>query len=134
MENYILSLIKENNRVIIPNFGAFIVAKENGFSVLFNNFLSFNDGLLVDHIVKVEDISKEEAEEKINAYVEKVKGALDENGQYTIAGLGTFTKDATGILRFEQDKELSSETEPKPTAVPPIVESDELLDIDNSTE
>lgn len=134
MENYILSLIKENNRVIIPNFGAFIVAKENGFSVLFNNFLSFNDGLLVDHIVEMEDTSKEKAEEKINAYVEKVKGELDENGQYTIAGLGKFTKDTTGILRFEQDEELSSDTEPKATTIPPVVESDELLDIDSSTE
>jgi nucleoid DNA-binding protein/cell division septation protein DedD len=134
MENYILSLIKENNRVIIPNFGAFIVAKENGFSVLFNNFLSFNDGLLVDHIVEVESVNKEEAERKINDYVEQVKNSLDEKGQYIISGLGTFTKDATGILRFEQDTNLSSDSEPKAEMVAPVVGSDELLDIDSNTE
>ena len=134
MENYILSLIKENNRVIIPNFGAFIVAKENGFSVLFNNFLSFNDGLLVDHIVDVENVGKEEAERKINDYVEQVKNSLDEKGQYIITGLGTFTKDTTGILRFEQDKKLASVSEPEAEQVPTIDDSDELLDIDSFTE
>ena len=110
MENYILSLIKENNRVIVPNFGAFIVAKENGFSVLFNNFLSFNDGLLVDYIVEKEDISREDAEKKVDEYVKKLKQDLDDNGSYTIPGLGTFTKDATGILRFEQSSELTEES------------------------
>ncbi|MCU4155130.1 HU family DNA-binding protein [Carboxylicivirga sp. A043] len=131
MENYILSLIKENNRVIVPNFGAFIVAKENGFSVLFNNFLSFNDGLLVDYIVEKEDISREDAEKKVDEYVKKLKQDLDDNGSYTIPGLGTFTKDATGILRFEQSSELTEES-----SIPePAVEekkSDDLLDIDNT--
>jgi len=131
MENYILSLIKENNRVIVPNFGAFIVAKENGFSVLFNNFLSFNDGLLVEYIVKKEHVTNEEAENKINEFVEKLKSTLDEKGTYVIEKLGTFTKDATGILRFEQVAgigEANSETEAKATK--PADES--LLDIDNS--
>lgn len=134
MENYILSLIKENNRVIIPNFGAFIVAKENGFSVLFNNFLSFNDGLLVDHIVSEESITKEEAEQKVNDYVEQVKGTLDNKGQYTIAGLGTFTKDNTGILRFEQDDDLTADSTPKTEIITSTPESDELLDIDSNTD
>ena len=131
MENYILSLIKENNRVIVPNFGAFIVAKENGFSVLFNNFLSFNDGLLVEYIVKKEHVTNEEAENKINEFVEKLKSTLDEKGTYVIEKLGTFTKDATGILRFEQVAgigEANSESEAKETE--PVDET--LLDIDNS--
>ncbi len=131
MENYILSLIKENNRVIVPNFGAFIVAKENGFSVLFNNFLSFNDGLLVDYIVDKESISREESEKKVDEYVKKVKQDLDENGTYTIEGLGTFTKDATGILRFEQSSELS-ETSAAAESTSKEEESDDLLDIDNT--
>ncbi|MBK3516646.1 HU family DNA-binding protein [Carboxylicivirga marina] len=131
MENYILSLIKENNRVIVPNFGAFIVAKENGFSVLFNNFLSFNDGLLVDHIVSEESITREEAEKKIEEYVEKVKQHLDDEGSYDIKGLGSFSKDATGILRFEQSDDLSEESV---NTTPPVenTKQDDLLDIDNT--
>lgn len=119
MENYILSLIKENSRVIVPNFGAFIVAKENGFSVLFNNFLSFNDGLLIDAIVDKEGISKEEAGKKIEEYVEKLKETLDTEGSYTINDLGEFKKDASGVVRFEQKEETSNQP-------------DELLDIDNN--
>ncbi|WP_439182057.1 SPOR domain-containing protein [Carboxylicivirga taeanensis] len=134
MENYILSLIKENNRVIVPNFGAFIVAKENGLKVLFNNFLSFNDGLLVDFIVEKEAISKETAEQKINEYVEGVKDSLDTNGKYAIDGLGVFTKDATGILRFEQADELAEESEQAAPSAPSSNENDELLDIDNTDE
>jgi len=116
MENYILSLIKENNRVIIPEFGAFIVAKENGISLLFNNFLSFNDGLLVDHIIAEENISKDEANAKIKEYVTLVKDTLDSVGSYTIQGLGQFSKDATGILRFEQSDELSESSMNAPVA------------------
>jgi len=128
MENYILSLIKENNRVIIPEFGAFIVAKENGISVLFNNFLSFNDGLLVDHLVNEESISKEEANTRVVDYVAKLKEALDAVGSYTIEGLGKFTKDATGILRFEQAKEISA---PLPSTNATPIDDEDLLDIDS---
>ncbi|WP_430814307.1 HU family DNA-binding protein [Carboxylicivirga sp. RSCT41] len=131
MENYILSLIKENNRVIVPNFGAFIVAKENGFSVLFNNFLSFNDGLLVDHIVEKEGISREEVEKKVDEYVVNLKQELDEKGSYSIKGLGTFTKDATGILRFEQSDELA-DSDTIEESVAEEKNTDDLLDIDNT--
>lgn len=133
MENYILSLIKENNRVIVPNFGAFIVAKENGFSVLFNNFLSFNDGLLVDYIVTQEGINKDEAELKVDNYVEQVKATLDSDGSYSIAGLGTFTKDAAGILRFEQNEDLTESTAlAQPTSS--TESNDDLLDIDSNND
>ncbi|WP_430811454.1 MULTISPECIES: SPOR domain-containing protein [unclassified Carboxylicivirga] len=131
MENYILSLIKENNRVIVPNFGAFIVAKENGFSVLFNNFLSFNDGLLVDYIVEQEGIERAEAEQKVDSYVQDVKRSLDASGAYNIEGLGTFTKDATGILRFEQSLDLNSD-QAAPFKSPSPADNEELLDIDNN--
>ena len=124
MEKHILSLIKENNRVIIPNFGAFIVAKENGFTILFNNFLSFNDGLLIDHVTSAENITTEQATEKVDKYVEDVKAKLDSVGEYQIKGLGTFTKDSTGILRFTQADEVNNEEDLK--------EENELLDLDGT--
>nr|WP_321454156.1 hypothetical protein [uncultured Carboxylicivirga sp.] len=122
MEKHILSLIKENNRVIIPNFGAFIVAKENGFTILFNNFLSFNDGLLIDYVASTESISTEQASDRVDAYVDTVKNKLDTTGEYIINGLGTFTKDATGILRFTQADDVNDENN--------IKDESELLDLD----
>lgn len=123
MEQYILDLIKENNRVIIPNFGAFIVAKEKGFTILFNNFLSFNDGLLVDHVMTKEKVDKEAATAKVDAYVEKLKETLDSTGLYSINGLGTFTKDTNGILRFAQSEEINTDT------IQETPKEEELLDI-----
>ncbi|MBS2099530.1 SPOR domain-containing protein [Carboxylicivirga linearis] len=124
MEKHILSLIQENNRVIIPNFGAFIVAKENGFTILFNNFLSFNDGLLIDHVSSADNLTNEQATEKVDKYVEDVKAKLDSVGEYQIKGLGTFTKDSTGILRFTQADEINNEEDLK--------EESELLDLDGA--
>ena len=84
MEKFILELIKENNRVIIPNFGAFIISKENGLSILFNNFLSFNDGLLVNYIAEKKGIDTIVATDQVFEYVDKLKKQLDETGEYGI--------------------------------------------------
>jgi len=107
MEKYILDLISENNRVIIPNFGAFIVSKENGVSILFNNFLSFNDGLLVNYLAEQKGIDTIVATDQVFEFVDQLKKELDELGTYTIKKLGTFKKDENGILRFQQDDNFS---------------------------
>ncbi len=130
MEQYILELIRSNNRVIIPNFGAFIVAKEKGFTILFNNFLSFNDGLLVEHVMNKEDVDKLEATDRINKFVEKINKTLDTTGTYELRDLGVFTKDSTGILRFTQGEDLNKTFLNEPVE---DTESDELLDIETST-
>ncbi len=107
MEKYIIELISENNRVIIPNFGAFIVSKEHGTSVLFNNFLSFNDGLLVNYIAEQKGIDTIIATEQVFEYADNLKKQLEEVGTYTFNKLGTFTKDDNGILRFQQADDVA---------------------------
>ncbi len=135
MEQYILELIKDNNRVIIPNFGAFIVAKEKGFTILFNNFLSFNDGLLVEHVMKKENVDKLEATDRVNHFVERINKTLDTTGKYTLKGLGEFTKDSTGILRFSQAEELNTQFAGAEGAEEPEEkESEELLDLEGVPE
>lgn len=52
MEEILIELLKNNTKVIIPDFGAFIVKQRNPFQVVFNEFLRFNDGLLIDSISK----------------------------------------------------------------------------------
>jgi nucleoid DNA-binding protein/cell division septation protein DedD len=129
MEQYILELIRSNNRVIIPNFGAFIVAKEKGFTILFNNFLSFNDGLLVEHVMSKENVDKLEATDRVTKFVERINETLDTTGSYELKDLGVFTKDSTGILRFTQGEELNEafiDTQEVEG------ESEELLDIETS--
>ena len=130
MEQYILELIRSNNRVIIPNFGAFIVAKEKGFTILFNNFLSFNDGLLVEHVISKEGIDKLDATDRVNKFVERINKTLDTTGSYELKDLGVFTKDSTGILRFTQGEELNKTFFDNPAE---DSESEELLDIEAAT-
>jgi hypothetical protein len=135
MEQYLLELIKNNNRVIVPNFGAFIVSRDAGTTVLFNNFLSFNDGLLVNYISSKEAIDNSEALQKVTTFVDKVKKELDDKGEYIIEKLGSFTKDQNGILRFTQDPHLTEalpETEiEEPEKIEKVIDSD-LLDIDSN--
>ena len=114
MEQYLLELIKNNNRVIVPNFGAFIVSRDAGTTVLFNNFLSFNDGLLINHVSSQEGIDTTQATQKVSEFVEKIKQELEENGEYAIEKLGRFTKDQNGILRFTQDPQVSELIPDKP--------------------
>lgn len=137
MEKYLLKLIKENNRIIIPNFGAFIVSNEKGRNVLFNNFLSFNDGLLISHICSEEGIDSAAAAGKVEVYVAKINDALNKDGFFEIAGIGNFTKDESGFIRFEQAGssvlEGSSEEE-KVAELESIEDDNDLLDLDVPSE
>lgn len=136
MENYLLELIKENNRIIIPNFGAFIVSREKGQNILFNNFLSFNDGLLISHICAVEGTDSATASNKVDSYVKTIRAALDTTGSYTVKDIGTFSKDENGVLRFEQltpptqSEEIISKPVEQPISVPDLTTDNELLDLD----
>ncbi len=139
MEKYILELIKENNRVIIPTFGAFIISKENGVSILFNNFLSFNDGLLVNYIAEKKGVDTIAATDEVFEYVDNLKRDLDETGHYKISGLGEFKKDENGILRFQQAeisnevKESEGDQEVEDESSEEKTDSD-LLDIDKNSQ
>ncbi len=133
MEKYILELIKDNNRVIIPNFGAFIIAKEDGINILFNNFLSFNDGLLVNYVAKEKGVDTIQATDEVFNFVDNLKNELDQNGEYTIENLGTFKKDKNGVLRFQQadNIEASDTTESTETKE---TEEKEIIILDTEEE
>ena len=58
-------LFKNNFNLIIPGFGSLIKSASTG-KVSFNEYLKFNDGLLVTAIEKEHGISKIDAEKNIN--------------------------------------------------------------------
>jgi nucleoid DNA-binding protein len=103
MEKYLQELIRNNNRVIIPDFGAFIVSHDKGQHILFNNFLSFNDGLLVSHICDTEGINSDKALEHIHQFVDLIKETLKKNEQFKIAGIGTLKQKEGGTLAFDAE-------------------------------
>lgn len=103
MQKYIISLFNTNNRIIIPGFGALI--KREGLSpeastVTFSPFLKYNDGLLVSYIAKKEDIPKDEAQKKIETFVDELKDKLNKDKRFPVEGLGEFKVDDKGNVSF----------------------------------
>lgn len=126
---YIQELLATNNRVIIPNYGAFLVRatskskdsntlEEKLADIYFSPFLKFNDELLEKHIIKKEGVTKEQAAEKIKQFIDDIKKELDQEKPYKIEGFGEFTADKQGKVIFTtvaKGKEVKKEeTKPKP--------------------
>lgn len=116
MENYILQILEKNNRVIVPEFGAFIVKQRNPLTIVFNEFLQYNDGMLVDFISKEEGISRDEAKEKIDAFVKEVSGTIQKGKSYSLPRLGMITKSAAGKISIEPGADTGKEKKGKTAA------------------
>ncbi|HAF30527.1 MAG TPA: hypothetical protein DCG75_15905 [Bacteroidales bacterium] len=108
---YIQELLATNNRVIVPNFGAFLVRatskskdantlKEKLKDIYFSPFLKFNDELLEKYIIKKENITKEQAAQKITEFIDRVKKELDNEKPFVIADFGEFVADKQGKVQF----------------------------------
>ena len=129
---YIKELLATNNRVIIPQFGAFLVRATSKHKdskdlskkiddIYFSPFLKFNDELLVNHIVKKENSTQEEANTKIKDFVNEINKTLEAGKSYAIEGMGDFSMDKQGKIQFVVASGAKAETtekkeEPKPKA------------------
>lgn len=120
INKYIAELLKTNTRVIVPDFGAFMVKTTAGSDdkqISFNDFLKYNDGLLVNFITKTESISKEDAQKKIKTYVDAINKELKVNQPYKVDGLGYLYKDPRGSVRFKAGEDKPEAVE-KPKSEP----------------
>jgi nucleoid DNA-binding protein len=127
LNDYIKELIASNNRVIIPNFGAFLLRatsknknkkelSEKIQDIYFSPFLKFNDELLVNHIIKKENTNQKEAMDKIGDYVKGIENSVKKDGVYKIEGLGEFYQDDQGKIQFKVASDEAKEEE-KPKTV-----------------
>lgn len=145
---YIQELLATNNRVIVPNFGAFLVRatskskdantlEEKLKDIYFSPFLKFNDELLEKYIIKKENTTKEQAAEKIKQFIESIKNELDDEKPFEIKDFGKFIVDKQGKVQFitvakEKEEETPKEEkkptdstvkeEPKTTKKPPVAQ------------
>jgi hypothetical protein len=109
MDKYINKLLDANNRVIVPDFGAFIVKQLHPRTIVFNEFLRYNDGLLVDLLADEEKLDKETARQKIVDYVEDMNKKIDKGQKFTIPSLGTLAKEANGKISFVEPSDSVQE-------------------------
>lgn len=127
---YIQELLATNNRVIVPNFGAFLVRatskskdantlEEKLKDIYFSPFLKFNDELLEKHIIKKEGVSKEEAAKKITEFIDSVKKELEAEKPFIIKDFGHFEADKQGKVQFitvAKEEKSEAKTAAKPAA------------------
>jgi nucleoid DNA-binding protein/cell division septation protein DedD len=104
MEEYISLLLENNNRVIVPEFGAFIVKKRHPLSLVFNEFLQYNDGVLIDLISKKENIDSDQAKIKIEQFIKKINDSLDKGEAFQILKLGFLIKNKSGKISLEESE------------------------------
>jgi len=117
VEKYINDLLYRYDCVVVPNFGGFITnkigAKVNSFShtfhpptkqITFNAHLKQNDGLVVNYIAAVENISFEKALVKISTTVTSWNESL-KNGAVVFENIGAIAFNEEKQLIFEPQKE-----------------------------
>ena len=96
MEDLIVSLLRENGRIIIPEFGAFIVKTKSPLKAIFNEFLQYNDGALIGAVEKKENIEREEATKMVKDYVAQINERLSNGENVSINEIGVLVKSTTG--------------------------------------
>ncbi len=115
MEGLIQKAIEINSTTILPNFGAFM---KMGKSVLFNEFLKYDDGKLAAFIVESENVTEDEAKQKIATWIQSANTKLDAGEKITIVNIGELTREG-GKLKFvaiagsEKTKDSVPEVETK---------------------
>lgn len=98
-------LLHTHDCIIIPNLGGFVLntieVEKNGLwglnapklELMFNNKLSYNDGLLAESLMKINGISFQDAMKKIEAACEELRSKLLNKEEVTWHNLGVFKTD-----------------------------------------
>ncbi len=113
LAKHIENLLLENDCVIIPGFGGFIVQyiparrikEENIFlppcrTVGFNPQLNLNDGLLIQSYMQVYDMNYPEACRLVDDVVLKLREQLSEKGEVEIYGVGKLILNIENTIDF----------------------------------
>ncbi|NOR33814.1 MAG: hypothetical protein GQ579_03940 [Bacteroidales bacterium] len=111
MEKYLIELLETNNRVIVPDLGAFIIRQQEPQELVFNDLLAFNDGMLTSHIKQQEGISMSKAQVKIEEFVDLVKKVLTKGDIYHLENLGYLKMDDSSKIEFSVTKFPSARAE-----------------------
>lgn len=92
--------LRSHKRLVIPGLGAFIV-KEDG-SVVFSELMKRDDGALRAELAG-RGMTEIGIAGAIDRFVFEVRHALQTTGRYPVAGVGLFTVDGKGAMRFRYD-------------------------------
>ena len=123
ISKYIKDLIPNNSRIIIPDFGAFMIQDTpTGKVISFNDFLKFNDSVLLNRIITVEKVDAAKGKEAIKAYIARIEAAFKAGESFAVEGVGYLSKDSQNNINFEQDENAKDKGKPKAAAAKPKAE------------
>lgn len=118
LEKHIENLLMENDCVIVPDFGGFIVQyiptrrieEENIFlppyrAVGFNSRLNLNDGLLIQSYMQVHDVNYPEALRLVEDAVAELREQLSRNGEVIMHGIGKLILDIENTVVFHPNED-----------------------------
>lgn len=108
MDKYLISILKEINTIIIPGIGALTITNKETGEIMFMPYLKHDDGTLARYIAEKEGWDENTARNLIAKYVREIEAKLNVGDTYDMFQFGTFRKDNSGDLVFEQWKAASS--------------------------
>lgn len=113
-------LLTEHNCVVIPGFGGFVVQKEKSqylekecihtaprYTIGFNDSLIHNDGLLINSLMRENDIDYSAAQRKLEEYTDELKQILDKSGEINFQGIGRLSLSEEGSFHFSPASETA---------------------------
>ncbi len=120
ISKYISDLLFEYECVVIPGLGGFIANdkpaqinfdthyfKPPYREVMFNPYLSTNDGLLLNHIARKTNLGYKDVRSMVDEYVAECIDSLNNGKQVAFEGVGVISKDDNGKIIFEQDRNIN---------------------------
>lgn len=132
LSKYIKNLLDVNSRVIVPDLGAFMLKGDASKTVYFNEFLRFNDGLLVDYIAEQEQIDKIEAAKKVKAFVDSINKQLSGNKAVSIEGIGSLYLDINEKIQLKVLDEVTPQPSKQPEAERETTPREVLFELEKS--
>ena len=116
ISSYIQDLLWDYECVIIPGFGGLLATYRPAEMILaehrisppskalaFNEYLTNNDGLLINHICQKSQYGYQEASAKVDTWVHQTKELLKNNEEIYLPSVGRFYRDVERNLQFTAD-------------------------------
>ena len=95
----LLKLLTDRNRIVVPEFGAFIKRGEPGSqAIAFSPFLKKDDGVLAGAVAAETGVDAGQARDMIDEFVAGVNFALAGQGSYIIKGIGELRTGDNGAI------------------------------------
>lgn len=112
--NHIEALLQDNDCVILPGFGGFIVRTSSAYyaekehlffpprrTVTFNSQLTMNDGLLTQRYMQDCQLNYVDASQRVELIIDRLRDQLAIDGAVELPGVGSLRQDYSGLITFD---------------------------------